>query len=124
VREQRILNGTELWYQQLYHPVYSDDKLVGVSVIIIDITGRKIHEEKIRAQNTKLREIAFHQCHSVRRPLANIKGLLSLLDGQNLNEEQKMILQKLNQSCEELDEIIRQTVQASRETEILPNPRR
>lgn len=118
VREQRIFCETELWYQQIFSPVYYDEQFIGTAVIITDITERKIYEEKIKSQNKRLREIAFHQSHSMRKPLANIKGLLSLFDDKSLDEEQKFLLQKLNQSCEELDNVIHQTVLSAKEIEV------
>lgn len=117
VREQKLQKDIELWYQQIYYPVYSEEKLLGVAVIIIDITEQKIFENKIKEQNKRLRQIAYHQCHSVRKPLANIKGLISLLDEKEMNDEQKEIIRQLTQSSEELDSIIHETVFATKQTE-------
>src|SRR5690606_29381899 len=44
-----------------------------------DITDRKLAEQKILLQNAKLREIARIQSHEIRRPLANILGIIDLL---------------------------------------------
>lgn len=44
-----------------------------------DIDVRVKHEEQLVAQNEKLREIAWHNSHEVRRPLSNLLGLIPLL---------------------------------------------
>ena len=44
-----------------------------------DIDVRVKHEEQLIAQNEKLREIAWHNSHEVRRPLSNLIGLIPLL---------------------------------------------
>lgn len=44
-----------------------------------DIDARVKYEEQLLAQNEKLREIAWHNSHEVRRPLSNLIGLIPLL---------------------------------------------
>ena len=41
---------------------------------------KKIAEEKIKTQNKKLLEIAFLQSHQIRRPVADILGLISIFN--------------------------------------------
>jgi len=71
-------------------------------------------EEKIKqrtanlaAANEKLRNYSFLNSHALRRPLANILGLLSIFDYANPeNPENRDCLQMLNQSAKELDQVI------------------
>jgi len=75
----------------------------------IDITDRKLAEEKIREHNLKLQELAFLQSHQVRRPLANILGLIELIkhDNGSIKEEQmRNLLLYIQQSATELDDEI------------------
>ncbi len=71
-------------------------------------------EEKIKqrtanlaAANEKLRNYSFLNSHAVRRPLANILGLVSIFDYRNPeNPENKDYLQMLDQSAKALDQVI------------------
>ncbi|MFN3316944.1 MAG: histidine kinase dimerization/phospho-acceptor domain-containing protein, partial [Raineya sp.] len=66
----------------------------------------KLKEKVVENQNKVLEDIAFIQSHEVRRPVANILGLISLLDKNNLSEEQAQIIEYLEKSTQDLDEII------------------
>jgi len=47
--------------------------------------------EKIKKQNEQFRTIAFNQSHVIRQPLANIKGLLYIIDYTKVDERYKGI---------------------------------
>jgi two-component system CheB/CheR fusion protein len=72
----------------------------------IDITEKKKKEIALEQQNKVLEEIAFIQSHEIRRPLANILGLVQLLDKEQLSAENAEIINYLDKSAQELDEII------------------
>jgi signal transduction histidine kinase len=46
------------------------------------------------------------QSHTIRRPVANIKGLVNLFDLDTLTEENKHLLDLIKASSDELDDII------------------
>lgn len=74
-----------------------------------DITEDILGQEKIKAQNKVLREIAFIQSHEVRRPLANILGMIEILKNSGaLNDLE--IFNHLVESANELDREIRNIV--------------
>ena len=75
-------------------------------IIIADTTDREKHLDDIERQNAKLRDIAFMQSHTVRVPVANIKGLTNLILDAVKSEEEKELLVHLKSSVEELDTII------------------
>ncbi|MDQ3290609.1 MAG: PAS domain-containing protein, partial [Bacteroidota bacterium] len=91
--------------------VYSE---TGVATRMIgalqDIQQVKEHELKITQQNEQLREIAYSQSHEVRRPVANILGLLKCLNKDDFGPENQQVLQYLEQTTEELDQLIRKIV--------------
>ena len=66
----------------------------------------------ILKQNEAMQKIAWQQSHEVRRPLANILGLVDVLERNKFKTEQekKMTLKYLKQSSNELDEIIHEIV--------------
>lgn len=62
---------------------------------------------KINQQNTALRNYEFENSHSVRGPLARILGLISLVDLSTMNDDQKVLVERIGESANELDEIIK-----------------
>lgn len=84
----------------------------------IDITERKKAEQKINRHNLKIKELAFLQSHEVRRPLANILGLIQLIhsDEKNFAEDDLMrLLDYIKTSAFELDDIIKKVIDKLRE---------
>jgi DNA-binding NtrC family response regulator len=79
---------------------------------------KKIAEEKIRTQNKKLLEIAFLQSHQIRRPVADILGLISIFNFDDpCDPENLEILTRLETTATDLDSIIREIVQKTNEIE-------
>lgn len=74
-----------------------------------DVTEDVQVQERIRNQNKALREIAFIQSHEVRRPLANILGIIEILRHMDSFAELE-IFHHLEESAEELDQEIRNIV--------------
>jgi len=79
----------------------------------IDITKTKTSEEIIMRQNESLRKISFNQSHHMRAKLANIMGLLNILDDKKLNPDNKAFYKLLKKETEKLDKIIRENVSDS-----------
>lgn len=106
-----------VWYVKKHVPVYDENgSIVGISLNYVDITKLKEHEEKIETQNEILRKIAWQQSHQVRRPLANILGLSSLMQEAFSHNEPTAMKEYMNyliQSSEELDKIIHEIVHTS-----------
>ncbi|GAC1313535.1 MAG: hypothetical protein NVSMB24_36890 [Mucilaginibacter sp.] len=76
-----------------------------------DVTERENYVKEIKDQNTKLREIAWIQSHLVRAPLSRIMGVANLLSHPDCDETtKKELLEYLDQSTAELDDIIRDIV--------------
>ncbi|MFC6860145.1 PAS domain S-box protein [Zunongwangia atlantica] len=73
-----------------------------------DITQQKDQLKQIKSRNKILEEIAWQQSHMVRAPLAKIMGLIDLLKySENNHEETKDLLEKILNSAEDLDAVIR-----------------
>ena len=72
-------------------PIVIDDKIVGMFVIVRDITALKDKEELIR-KSEKLSivgELAAAVAHEIRNPLTSIKGFLQLLQDKDSDDEEK-----------------------------------
>jgi PAS domain S-box-containing protein len=107
--------GQVYWLDIEIQPLYNQqNELTGFMSIETDITKRKKAEEKIKKQNEALKEIAFTESHILRRPVANILGLISLIDIALENKDDWSViyqyLQYLKQSTLETDAIIHQIV--------------
>ena len=85
-------------------------------ILANDITKSLNHIKKIEVQNEKLKEIAWTQSHVVRAPLSQILGLAQLvLDDKNVSEETKELIAILNNSAQELDKIVKEIIDKSKE---------
>jgi PAS domain S-box-containing protein len=87
----------------------STGKVVSLIGTNRDITEEMLVQEKIKAQNKMLRDIAFIQSHEVRRPLANILGVIEILKASEAVSDLE-IFHHLEESARELDQEIRSIV--------------
>jgi hypothetical protein len=69
-----------------------------------DISEFQNKQEHIDLLNSTMRDIASIQSHMVRRPFANILGLVNMLEIDDSDAENYAILQHLKKSCNELNE--------------------
>jgi len=85
-------------------------------IIANDITERLKQFQAIEARNEKLREVAWIQSHKLRAPLAKIMGLVQMLSGK-INEDPAVgkILAYIDNSAQELDQVVREVVSKSEE---------
>ncbi len=68
--------------------------------------------KKIEKQNKVLTEIAFNEAHLIRRPLTNIQSLLNLIyESKSESKDTNHLLQLAISEANELDNVIKQTVQ-------------
>jgi PAS domain S-box-containing protein len=111
---ERTIDGAKIWFEVTYSPVYdSKDKILGCNINLKDITERTTNLDKILKQNEVLKKIAWQQSHEVRRPVANILGLVDLIKNHKITlteEMQDKTLDLLIASATELDEIVRSIV--------------
>jgi DNA-binding NtrC family response regulator len=77
---------------------------------------KKIADEKIKSQNKKLLEISFLHSHRIRRPVADILGLISAFNLEEPGDPENLeILTRLETTATDLDSIIREIVQKTNE---------
>jgi len=95
-------------------PLQTADYGLVVAGWSVDITEHKTANKKLLHQNNRFRQIARLQSHAVRRPLANILGLIDLIqyyaEQGNFAEVASMI-SLLKDSGNDLDVIIKKIVQ-------------
>ncbi len=78
---------------------------------VLDVTESRRMLNEIRKQNEVLKEIAWEQAHTVRAPLARLRGLLDLLEEESFQEwSRQELVGLLKNSAEEVDQIIENIV--------------
>jgi PAS domain S-box-containing protein len=114
--------GSETRYTSVsFNPVFSNDKIIGVSCFARDITEQRKHLLKIEQQNTALREIAFIESHKVRGPVATIMGLEQLFNYDDTADPvNKEIIHGIGTVTKQLDSIIREVVRKSNDIGLQP----
>lgn len=83
VRHERLVQfgPNSHWCDITYDPAKnSAGEIIGVSYNSTDITNRIIQQRKMIMHKDLLMETAFLQSHELRKPVANIKGILALLE--------------------------------------------
>lgn len=78
------------------------DGVVGVGY---DITNLESRKDQIKFLRSTLSNVASHQSHQIRRPLANVIGLTEVLAQLHPGDEQyKTVIEMLQQSCSDLND--------------------
>jgi len=103
-------NGELIWWEGSFEPCRNPEgEIIGISFNSIDITERKLHEQRIIKQNESLEKIAFIQSHELRRPVASILGFMEIFKDNNYTAS-KSELMMMERVTQELDDHIRAIV--------------
>lgn len=84
--------------------VLQDGSIDGVIGVGYDITEFESRQDHIRFLTSTLSDVAYRQSHVIRRPLANIIGLVQLAETEDDPETLKTLIDMLKESCTELDQ--------------------
>ncbi|WP_051119640.1 PAS domain S-box protein [Gillisia sp. CAL575] len=85
-----------------------------------DITEIQNYIQTIEDHNSRLKDIAWTQSHVVRAPLARIMGLIDLIQSYPNIDEQAQLLEHINTSARELDDIIRNITRKTEDVTLNP----
>ena len=112
VIENEILHarlGDKIWFSHKFYPlVDTDQRINGFVYACKDIHEDKIEIDRIKTQNSLMRDILHHQSTTLRSPLSSILGLLELIDKTQLDKENKKYFSYLKPLAQELDKVIRE----------------
>ena len=112
---EHLPEGRDNYYEVSINPIPAQDGSIQyVGCFARNITTRIQNEQMIRRQVNALKEIAWIQSHQVRKPLANIMGLVELMDPVKCpNTEMEEIIPYVKESCDELDAMVRKVIDRS-----------
>jgi PAS domain S-box-containing protein len=82
-------------------------------IITTDITQRLRFTDAIQQQNDQLKEIAYIQSHVIRLPLARIMSISELINLEYAGHVDSELLNYLNVSATELDNVVREVIKKS-----------
>ncbi|MBB6274553.1 PAS domain S-box-containing protein [Pedobacter cryoconitis] len=103
-------SGNPYWVEVHSTPIFdAEDRHSGYIDIVTEITERKKREEQINEQNQTLKEIAWIYSHEIRKPVASILGLSSLIEITTDQQEKEEYYKMINSCVKEMDLIIYQT---------------
>ena len=95
-------------------------KVVGSSKILRDISNEKKTQRLLKYQNEKLLEIAHFQSHIVRKPVANVLGIINLIDVNTPQAPENLeLIPMLEEASKELDDVIHQIIKKTNEIKTL-----
>lgn len=118
-----LAEGQQVWMEITYTPVFDDtEQLIGIASNSKNIDKRKRYQLVLMEQNIRLKEIADIQSHKFRGPLARILGLILLINGENLTNEEKTYLTYIKQNAEELDQLVFKIVDKTQDIPLKESP--
>lgn len=109
-------SGEKFWSKMYINPILDDEgKVAQYFAIQFDVTERKQAEDKMRSltedltrKNMELQQFNYIVSHNLRAPVANIVGLVSLLEKLDReNESFPKLLDKLRQTSLGLDTVMK-----------------
>jgi len=117
-REWLMRPGTkdERWKDLQLLPVKnSNNEIIGVALNSTDVTEKRYQQDQINIQNAALTRIAIIQSHELRRPVASLLGIMSLIKLEKLNKNFDYF-DMIEHTIKELDEKIKGIVKDSEDT--------
>lgn len=84
-----------------------------VQGLLIDITEKKKQEIWMREHHYFLRDLAFQQSHSLRARVANILGILEILDTEHQTAESRKLLDIIRKETQLLDQSLKKSIKES-----------
>ncbi len=110
--ELRIISGNVKCIRNLLNqPI----RLIGINH---DITEQQLLQEKLVHKNEQLKKIAWMQSHEIRKPVANILGLLQLYDLKKNELAANELLPYLKDAASELDTMIKVIIDRTKSAEL------
>ena len=109
----RVYGTKETWWLSSFNPARDEDgEIIGVTMIMKDITDAYLYKLKIERKNEQLEKIAHIQAHELRGPLTSVQSLLELIKEEYCDMD-LIYTQKLEEGLNRLDEKIKEIITLS-----------
>lgn len=110
---RRVYATKETWWLSTFNPARNENgDIIGVTLIMKDITDAYLYKLKIERKNELLEKIAHIQSHELRGPLTSVQSLLELIKEEYCDMD-LIYTQKLEEGLNRLDEKIKEIVTLS-----------
>lgn len=117
-------NGDYIWIQAEGNMRKAPDGSIYGILIARDVDNERKSELRVREQNKILKDIAFIQSHILRRPLANILGILAINTmNENIPKDTARLLDIVKKEAEIMDQIVVEIVEKSTDLNKLSDDR-
>jgi PAS domain S-box-containing protein len=105
----------ETWWQITFNPARNEKgAIIGVTIVMKDITDAYLYRTRIERKNKLLEKIAFMQAHELRGPLTSVQSLIGLIKDEYCDMD-LVYTKKLEEGLSRLDEKIKEIVALSSE---------
>lgn len=110
---QRIYPTGETWWLSTFNPARNENgEIIGVTLVMKDITDAYLYKLKIERKNELLEKISFIQAHELRGPLTSVQSLLELIKDECRGMD-LIYTQKLEDGLNKLDMKIKEIITLS-----------
>jgi PAS domain S-box-containing protein len=110
---QRVYPTQETWWLSTFNPASNENgEIIGVTLVMKDITDAYLYKLKIERKNELLEKISFIQAHELRGPLTSVQSLLGLIKDEYCDMD-LVYTQKLEEGLNKLDVKIKEIIALS-----------
>jgi PAS domain S-box-containing protein len=113
-RHYVLENEQSIYLDMMLQPVYEDEQLIGVSLVGVEVTDRKMNEEKLGKvnqelvqQNQRLNQYSYIISHNLRGPIVTLLGLVNLFEENKEDLFREEVISHIKTSALHLDNIIK-----------------
>ena len=104
----------EIWSEISFYPIIQGNEIIGCACYSRNITALKLAEQErikmtndLKQRNKNLEQFAYIVSHNLRAPVANISGIIYVMQTIKLDrKEKKVMINELSNSVEKLDNVI------------------
>lgn len=90
-----------------------EGKPIRILGCILDTTEKKKQQLWLNEHHFFLKDLAFHQSHSLRARVANILGILEILDSEPQSSESKKLVHLIKNETKQLDAALKKSIKES-----------
>lgn len=109
-----LQNGNLIWIRSLGKPIKINNNAIRLVGIIMEVTDKKNQDiergkliNDLIFKNKELLQFSYILSHNIRAPMANILGLISVIEHNNISPHNQKVLELINQASFKMDDIIR-----------------